>query len=82
MLHQKNRRSAKLRLKTVKKWGVLSITIHFSTVVVTLLVEYQRCQGVRRADLRRGPELEPHDSNGEQLVLKCHQPRPAAYPVN
>ena len=43
MLHEKNRRSAKLRLKTVKKWGVLSITIDVSTVVVTLLVEYQRC---------------------------------------
>jgi hypothetical protein len=43
MLHQKNRRLAKLRLKTVKKWGVLSITIDISTVVVTPLVEYQRC---------------------------------------
>ena len=43
MLHQKNRRSAKLRLKTVKKWGVLSITIDVSTVVVTPLVENQRC---------------------------------------
>ena len=32
-----NRRSAKLRLKTVKKWGVLSITIDINAVVVTLL---------------------------------------------
>ena len=44
MLHQKNRRSAKLRLKTVKKWGVLSITIDVSSVVVTLLVEYQSAE--------------------------------------
>ena len=34
MLHQKNRRSAKLRLKTVKKWGVLSIPIDISTVIL------------------------------------------------
>jgi hypothetical protein len=37
MLHQKNSCSAKLRLKAVKKWGVLSITIDINTVVVTLL---------------------------------------------
>jgi len=27
----------------VKKWGVLSITIDISSVVVTLVVEFQRC---------------------------------------
>jgi len=42
MRHQKNTCSAKLRLKTVKEW-VLSIPIYIITVVVTLLVEYQRC---------------------------------------
>ena len=33
----------KIEIETVKKWGVLSITIDVSTVVVTLRVECQRC---------------------------------------